>query len=199
MARNTQNIHVQSSSIIYLIVIYGVLFKRCSAKQCIVFEKLKSQVLRKETGRLIIRVVLFSGRCRNEINLSGSVHALVLITQIHIETGDWSPLNPRDELLSDDRHPEGFCLHLHRPPPDPPAGLAQRHTDISCTHDILSWDSERELHISALLKDPVHFTLYPSSVFLLPIQSLILCVGPPRPILSALLIILTVETRAEIP
>lgn len=35
------------------------------------------------------------------INLSGSVHALVLITQIHVQTGDCSPLNPCDELLSD--------------------------------------------------------------------------------------------------
>lgn len=35
------------------------------------------------------------------ISLSGSVHALVLITQIHVQTGDCSPLNPCDELLSD--------------------------------------------------------------------------------------------------
>lgn len=35
------------------------------------------------------------------INLSESVHALVLITQIHVQTGDCSPLNPCDELLSD--------------------------------------------------------------------------------------------------
>lgn len=43
-----------------------------------------------------------SGQFRNEgIILSGSVHALDVITQTHVQTGDSSPLNPYDELLSD--------------------------------------------------------------------------------------------------
>lgn len=71
------------------------------------------------------------------INLSGPVHALVPITQIHVQTAGCSPLNPYDELLSDAQGSSsgGFHHRLHTPPLTSHRDMNSTiHRTICCTH-----------------------------------------------------------------
>lgn len=100
---------------ILVLVIYSVLFK-CTFSFCV------NEAIHVKRIKCVIYIylVLFcfvQGHIRvsaeiDGITLNGSVHALVLITQIHVQTGDCSPLNPYDELLSD-----GSIIGRLSPPP----------------------------------------------------------------------------------